>query len=170
MPEKNLVINNRIISYKGVFRIKEVFSTINNSLDQLGYQKQEKKTEESVDPSGRSTYIELRPFKVKSTYETLMIKIKIILNNVTEVTKRVDGIPKKFQQGDVNIIIDSWSLTNYVQRWGMKPFFYFLKGFVNKYIYHFPLEEGFIDELKSDTNYLTDQLKSLFSLYKYQVK
>ncbi len=70
----------------------------------------------------------------------------------------------------VNIIFDAWSITDYAHRWGMKPFFYFMKGFVNKYIYHFPLEGGFVEELKSDTDHLNEQLKSLFSLYKYQVK
>ena len=169
MTEKNLIINNRTLTYKGIFRVDELFKTINDTLAELNYQKQEKKTEETVFPSGKKTYVELRPFKVKTTYVTLMIKIKISLNNIIEVVKEVDGVKRTFQQGDVIIGFDAWSVTDYVARWGMKPSFFFIKSFINKYIYHFPLEGSFIGELKADTTHLVDQIKALFNLYKYQV-
>ncbi len=170
MVEKNLVINNRIISHKGTFRANDLFNTINTIIEELGYTKKEKKTEETVFPSGKKTYIELRPFKAKTNYVTLMLKLKIELNNIIEVTKEVEGVKKTFQQGDVTIVLDAWSLTDYESRWGMKPFFYFVKAFINKYFYRFPLEEKFIEELKSDANHLSDQLRAFFKLYKYQVK
>lgn len=168
MTEKNLIINNRTFTYKGIFRVNELLKTLDDTLTGLGYQKQEKKTEETVTPSGRHTHVELRPFKAKTNYVTLMLKIKISLDNITETVKEVDGLKKTFQQGDLTFIIDAWSLTDYASRWGMKPWFYFLKAFFNKFIYHLPLEEGFIGELKSDANYLTEQLKALLNLYRYQ--
>lgn len=170
MVEKNLVINNRILTRQGIFKVNELFHTINSALEKLGYQKQEKKSEETVFPSGKKTYIELRPFKVKTNYVALMIKIKINLDKVIETTKVIDDVKKTFQQGDVTIIFDAWSITDYGARWGMKPLFFFLKSVINKYIYHFPLEESFTAELKSDTGYLSDQVRALFSLYKFQVK
>lgn len=169
MTEKNLIVNNRLITYKGLFRVHELFDTINQALEELGYQKQEKKTEERVAPSGRKTYIELRPFKVKTNYVTLMLKIKVSLDNVTEVTKEVDHVPKTFQQGEIDIALDAWSLTDYASRWGMKPWVFFLKAFISRYIYHFPLESSFINELKADAARLIEQIKALLSLYKYQV-
>lgn len=170
MTEKNLVINNRTLTYKGIFRVDELLSTINSALEKLDYQKQEKKSEETVFPSGRRTYIELRPFKIKTNYVTLMIKIKICLDKIIETTKIVDDVKRTFQQGDVTIIFDAWSITDYGSRWGMKPLFFFLKSVVNKYIYHFPLEESFTGKLVSDTNYLSGQVRALFDLYKYQIK
>ncbi len=170
MVEKNLVINNRTIVYKGIFRVDELFKTINKALEALGYQKQEKKTEEVVLPAGKRTYVELRPFKAKTNYVTLMIKIKITLDKIIEVVKEVDGVKRKFQQGEVVIGLDAWSVTDYGERWGMRPWFYFLKAFINKYIYHFPSEENFIGELRADTAFLTEQIKALLNLYKYQVK
>lgn len=170
MAEKNLVINHRTISHKGIFRADELFNTINSALEKLGYQKQEKTTEETVFPSGKKTKVELRPFKIKTNYVTLMIKIKINLDNLIEVTKEVDNIKRTFQQGDVAIVFDAWSITDYQSRWGMKPLFYFLKSVVNKYFYRFPLEGSFTKELKSDTDYLSEQIKAFFGLYKFQVK
>ena len=170
MVEKILVINHRTITHKGIFRVDELFNTINSALEKLGYQKQEKKSEETVFPSGKKTYVELRPFKIKTNYVTLMIKIKISLDKVIETTKEIDGVKKTFQEGDVNIVFDAWSVTDYAARWGMKPLFFFVKSVINKYIYHFPSEENFVGELKSDAGYLSDQLRALFGLYNFQVK
>ena len=170
MTEKQLVINNRTISYKGIFKVEELFNVIHHSLDQLSYEKREKKTEETVSLKGKKTYIELRPFKERTSYAALMIKIKITLDKVTEVIKEVDGIKTNFQQGDVNISFDSWVLTDYVDSWGMEPVFYFLKSMINKYVYHFPISGNFFGEIKADTNYLTQQIKALLNLYKYKVQ
>ncbi|MFH1683137.1 MAG: hypothetical protein ABIA37_05055 [Candidatus Woesearchaeota archaeon] len=169
MTEKNLVVDNKIITYKGIFRANEVLMTISDELKNLGYQEQEKKTEETVVPAGKSTYIELRPFKEKAAQMTLMIKIKIHFNNVVEVVKEVDEMKRRFQQGDVEIAFDAWSVTDYGKRWGMRPWFYFMKGFVNKYIYRYPLEAGFVGEVGADTEKIHDEVKALLNLYKYQV-
>lgn len=166
--EKNLIVDGRTLNYKGIFQFEELLQTIASALKDLGYQPLEKKYEEAVYPSGKKIYLELRPFKAKTHYVTLMIKLRIGLDKVTEVTKEVDGIKRKFQQGDVNILFDSWSITDYAGRWGMKPLFWFLKAVINKYFYKFPLEESFFGELKNDTSYLYNQLKARLNLYKYQ--
>lgn len=166
MTEKKLVISNRTIQYNGLFSFPEMLTTINNALDKLGYQKQEKKTEEKTYPTGRDVYIELRPFKEKTNYTTLMIKIKITLHNITETIKEIDRIKRKYQQGEVTVTFDAWLVTDYEKRWGMKPWFFFLKGFIHKYFYSFPLESGFTNELSSDIGYLSAQIQSLSNLYK----
>jgi len=169
MVEKNLIINNREITYKGIFRVHDLFKVINEGLTKLNYQKQEKKTEEIVTAEGRKTYLELRPFKVKSEFMTLMLKIRINLDKVTEVTKKVDNIPRTFQQGEITVRFDAWSITDYGKRWGMKPWFYFFKAVINKYFYNYHLDSDFIGEMGGDVAYLGRQIKSLLSLYKYQV-
>src|SRR3989344_5714895 len=101
--EKDLVINNRELKYKGIFRTDEIFTAINRALEEKGYEKREKKTEELVTESGKKTLIELRPFKVKTHYLALMLKIKINIDNAVEVIEKIEGIKEKFQQGNVNI-------------------------------------------------------------------
>ena len=145
--ERELVINGREIKYKGIFRYDELFRLINDTLVNRGYDKQEKKSEELVTEKGRRTYVELRPYKIKSNYITLMIKIKIILDKVTETVKEYESGKKKFQQGDVNIIFDSWILSDYRNRWGSKPFIFFWKGIIRKLLYRWPLEDSFKNEL-----------------------
>ena len=167
--EKNLIINNRLLKYSGIFRTDELFSALNRVLQERGYEKREKKTEELVTENGRKTIMELRPYKQKSNYVTLMIRIKITLDHVTEVVEEVHGEKRKFQQGDVEIVFDAWSLTDYEHRWGMKPWAYFLKGVINRWVYKFPLEAGFTGELAEDTAAVDGQLKRLLNSYKEEV-
>lgn len=164
--EKNLIINNRELNYQGIFIARELFSTINRLLEERGYEKREKKTEEIVTEEGRKTYLELRPFKVKSNYVTLMIKIKLTLDNVTENVTELKSAKRKFQQGRVNIVFDAWSLTDYANRWGMKPWFYFFKGFINKYLVKMKMESGFTGELTEDTAYIYAGLKKFLNSYR----
>jgi hypothetical protein len=166
--EKNLIINNRELKYKGIFRVDELFSTINQALLEKGYQLREKKSEETVSEAGRKTSIELRPFKIKAEYAQLMIKIKIHLDSVTETKEEIHGEKKLFQQGDVLIAFDGWVLTDYQQRWGMKPWVFFMKGMIHKFLYKFPLEAGFPRELGGDTAHVYAKIKSLLNSYKME--
>lgn len=168
--EKDLVINNRELKYKGIFRSDEIFSAINRALEEKGYEKREKKTEELVTEMGKKTYIELRPFKVKANYLALMLKIRINLDNVVEVVEKIGGAKEKFQQGNVNIFFDAWTLTDYEQRWQMKPWVFFLKGFINKFVYIFPLEGGMRGEVVGDTAFIYAQVKKLLNSYHPEIK
>ncbi|MBT4935615.1 hypothetical protein HOL21_02545 [Candidatus Woesearchaeota archaeon] len=167
--EKNLVINNRELVYKGIFRADELFSTINRALEQRGYTKREKKTEETVTEAGRRTYVELRPFKVINNYAELLIKIKITLDNITETVEEFNNEKRKFQKGDVQMYIDAWLLTDYQSRWGMKPFVWFMKGVINKFVYRWPQEAGFPGQLSEDTAYVYAQIKRILNSYKFDV-
>ncbi|MBS3126550.1 hypothetical protein J4228_00110 [Candidatus Woesearchaeota archaeon] len=168
MYERDLVINNRELHYKGIFITNELFSIINRALEEKGYEKREKKTEEIVAQTGKRTFIELRPYKVKTNYAVLMIKMKITLDNITETVETIREEKRKFQQGDVSIIFDSWMLTSYEGKWVMKPWVYFLKGIINKYVYTFPLEKSFRRELVADTAYIYAQIKRLLNTYKVE--
>jgi len=168
MTEKNLLINHKKISYQGHFRTGEILSTINKALLEKGYSLREKKSEELVAPQGRMLKQELRPFKNVSQYVSLMLKIHLIFDNVTEVHKEIAGVKHKFQQGDLTILFDAWSLTDYEGRWGTKPLAYFLKALVHKYFYKFPLEEGFVQQLVSDTAYVYAQTNLLLHSYSEQ--
>lgn len=166
--EKNLVINNRELKYKGIFRIGELFDAINKALEERGYERREKKSEETVAEAGKKTYIELRPFKEKTNYVKLMIKIKITLDNITEVAEEIHGEKRLFKQGSVHIAFDAWSLTDYANRWGMKPWAYFMKSMIHKFIKQFPLEAGFVGEVAGDTAFIYARIKALLNSYKVE--
>ena len=163
--DKNLLINNRELKYKGIFRVDELFSTINRAIEGRDYVKREKKSEEVVTETGRKTYLELRPYKTINNYITLMIKIKLTLDNITEIIDEVKDERLVYQQGDVNISFDAWLLTDYNYRWGMKPWFYFVKSLVNKFLYKNPIEAGAGGTLAADTAYIYAKIKTFLNSY-----
>lgn len=159
--ERNLIINNRELRHEGIFHLEEVYQTINKALEARGYSKREKKTEEKVTPAGKKSVLELRPFKQKSSYVTLMLKIQILADNLTETRIPTEHGPQLYHQGNLSIIFDAWLLSDYAHRWGMKPWVYFLKGIINKYVYTWPLEAGFTSELHDDMGYIVYQVRQL---------
>jgi len=168
MSEKLLVINGMQLNYKGIFEFDELLRVINKAVTERGYQKHEKKFDEEVLPEGKNLYIELRPRKNKTAYFQLMIKIKITMKNITEVKAKIDEMPRTMNKGDIGIVFDAWTTTDYENRWGNKPWFYFLKTFINKFIYKFPLEAGFTGEVADDTRYVYNQIRAALGLYKYK--
>ena len=164
--ERNLLINNRELRYKGIFNLNEIFSTINKVLNEKGYIKREKRSEELVHEAGRKIYFELRPFNEVSDYAMLEIKIKISIDNMTD--KIVDG--RKYHNADVLIGFDAWYLSDSQGRWNLKPWVFFLKGIINKYLYTFPLEAGFKEKLVNDTAQIYKELKTLFKSYQPERK
>lgn len=164
--EKELIINNRELKYQGIFHLDELFATINRALEDRGYQKREKKTEEQVTETGRKTYVELRPYKIKTNYLALMLKIKINIDKVQEVVEKADHAKIWFQQGNIALYFDAWILTDWELRWNMSPITFFLKGFINKFLYVFPLEAGARGELAGDTAYVYARIKKLLQSYK----
>ncbi|MEK6939295.1 MAG: hypothetical protein AABX31_01060 [Nanoarchaeota archaeon] len=165
MVEKNLLINNKKISYQGIFRTDELLSVLRHALKEKGYEYAEKKNEELVTPEGRLLQLELRPVKQVSSYMQFMVKVRMALDNVTDITKEVSGVKQKYQQGDVVIAFDAWSITNHEGRWGLTPFSYFMESFIHKYVYKFKIEEDLLRDLVSDTAYVYAKVRDLLQSY-----
>jgi len=164
--EKFLIINGRELNYKGIFRIDDLYSTINRAIEEQGYTKREKKSEETVREEGRSVYVELRPWKEVTHFLTLMIKIKIIADNVTETIGVVNGEKRVFQNSDLLIVFDGWILTDYKNRWGMKPFFYFVKQMINKYVWKGKIETEIFGILAGDVAKIYARIKKHLNSYR----
>lgn len=165
MVEKNLVVNNKKITYHGIFKTSELLSALHHALQEKGYGESEKKSEELVTAEGRLLQLELRPSKIVSPYMQLMVKIRITLDNITETMKEVSGVKQKYQRGDVLIAFDAWSITSHEGRWGLRPFRYFIKSVIHKYVYKFNIEEDLIRNVVSDTAYVYGQVKNLLQSY-----
>jgi hypothetical protein len=164
--EKFLIINGRELNYKGIFSIDDLYSTINRAIEEQGYTKREKKSEETVREEGRNVYVELRPWKEVTSYLTLMIKIKIIADNITERVGVVNGEKRVFQNSDLTIVFDGWLLTDYKDRWGMKPFFYFIKNMASKYLWKGKIENEIFGELAGDVAHIYARIKKQLNSYR----
>lgn len=165
MAENTLVINNRELVYKGIFRSEEVFQTINRVLFEKGYSYSEKRSEEINTEEGRKFYVELRPVKVKTMYLRLEMRMRVTFDAVTSVVEEKVGTKTRFDLGDVSILFDGWVKTDYQDRWTQNPYSYFLKGWINKYVYKLKLDDAYATEIFSDTAYMYGKLRALFDSY-----
>ena len=87
------------------------------------------------------------------------------MDTVTETAVVLRGEKRSSKWRDT-AAFDAWSLTDYANRWGMKPWVFFLKGIIHKYFKKFPLEGGFSGILVTDTAHLYARVKALLNSYK----
>ena len=139
---------------------------IDGWLYEKGYDKYEKKNEEQVLEGGRKIELELRPWKKTTDYAKNEIRLRIFIDNMTDIEVEKDGKKVKLNKGDIQIIFDAFLETDYENRWESKPIFYFLRGIVDKYIYRSYLE-GYKELVKQDINHLLTQIKAFLNLYRY---
>jgi len=170
MVEKNLVVDQKILEYKGLFEFSEVIETLNSLIKSKGYDLQEKKAEEKVLEDEKEIHLELRPLKRATSYQTLMIKVTINAKNLTEEIHTVGGKKRHFHKGNLSLVFDGWSLTDFERKTQERMLNYFIRGVISKYLYRSPTEGKIIGELKSDVDFVFNQLKSFLNLYKYQIK
>ena len=163
--QKNLVVNNKELKYIGIFNVEELFNVINEALEEKGYTKKEKKSEELVSEQGKKIFLELRPYKNLTNYLRTVIKMKVFLDKVVDHQEEIEGKKVKFQKGEITIVFDAWVITDYEERWGMKPFVFFLKGIINKFLYQYPLEGGSTGIVAGDTAHLYAKVKNLLRSY-----
>lgn len=174
MTEKQLVTDNEKIEYEGIFNWEKLYNFITEKLNDKDYQKHRKKYEENVEESGKNIFIDLRATKKKTSNATLVIKLILEFQNLTDTTAEEAGIPAKVKKGKVRITIDSWVNTDYEDLWRNNAYSYLFQGLIKKY---FPMledyllsEEGYSGEVGSDSEYLVEEVRSYLKLYERNVK
>jgi hypothetical protein len=64
------------------------------------------------------------------------------------------------------MIFDAFLETDYEGRWENKPFYYFLRTIIDKYVFRVYTGK-FVGNLEADTRDLHQRIKSFLNLYKY---
>jgi hypothetical protein len=166
MSEKRLVIDQMRLNYSGIFNLNELYKMIDGWLYEKGYDKYEKKNEEQVLETGRKIEIELRPWKKTTDYAKNEIRLRIFVDNMTDVEIERDGRKTKMHKGDIQMIFDAFLETDYEHRWENKPVYYFFRTLVDKYIFRIYTGK-FIGNLVADTRDLHQRIKAYLNLYRY---
>jgi len=168
MAEKEIIFDNLAVTYKGIFSISETLGALHKALRARGYQLHEKKTEQLVHEKVMTFFHDLRTTKRKNNFYQLRMYIKFIVDDLTEEKVEIDGFERTFQKGDLQIVFDTYTHTDWQNRWNQKPYVSFLYQFINKFIYEFPLDANFHAELIADTRFVYDQMRAHLRLYKYK--
>ena len=159
MSEKKLVIDNLRLNYKGIFSVNEFYKEIMNWFYERGYDMYEKKNVERITETGRNVELELRPYKQVTGYAKNEVRVRIFMKNINDVEDEKDGVKIRINQGDVEVIFDGYVETDYENRWENKPYFYFLRSLVDKYVWRIYTDK-FESMLISDVHHIHTRIKS----------
>ncbi|MAG39296.1 hypothetical protein CMO90_04390 [Candidatus Woesearchaeota archaeon] len=166
MAEIQTIIDGKKLEYEGLFEPKELYTVIDQEMQQHGFDKNEVLNSEHVYQNSKQLEMVLRPYKKLSDYVKVEIKIKITAKNLKNVEIKKKGLTKKFYKGNIEIIFTSYLITDYENSWEMKPFYYFMRMIMDKFIY-----KNYIDEAKSEiitiTNGLYEEIRSYLNMHRY---
>ncbi len=166
MSEKRLIIDQLKLNYSGIFHLNDLYRMIDSWLYEKGYDRHEKKNDEIVLETGRKIELELRPWKKTTDYAKNEIKLRIFVDNMTDVEVEKDGKNVKLNKGDIQMIFDGFLITDYENRWEGKPMYYFFRTLVDKYIFRIYTGK-FSGNLAADVKDLHQRIKSFLNMYRY---
>jgi hypothetical protein len=165
--ERKIVADHMTISYKGLFSIQELYRLLDFWFMEKGYTKHELRAEEQVGPEGRNVYLNKEPYRKISDYLKNVIRCEVYCNNVKEVEIERDGRKIRLNQGECNVIITGYLVSDYEKKWEKNAVFYFIRGVFDKYVWRhhtYKGESGLVDEC----THLYAQVKAFLNLYRYQ--
>ncbi|MBW2977748.1 hypothetical protein KY331_02800 [Candidatus Woesearchaeota archaeon] len=166
MSEKRLVIDEIELNYSGLFDIHGFLKTIDTITKDRGYVKNEKERKEKITQTGKEIFYELRPVKRKTAFFVLMIKLRIAINNMKDVEVRRDQKKVMLHEGDIKILFDAWTTTDYEFRWEQKPIYYFLRNLIERVFYKVHTDR-FLDELVDDAHFFHRNIKAYLNAHRF---
>lgn len=166
MSEKRLVVDQLGLVYKGVFNVKALYKEFSNWFYERGYENFEKRNVENITQTGRNIQLELRPYKRVAGYAVNQIRIKITMTDVKDIIMNKGEERVRLNQGDIDIKLDGYVETDYENRWENRPYFYFLRSLIDKYIWRIYTDK-FENMIVADTHNLHTKIKAHLNLYRY---
>jgi hypothetical protein len=166
MPERDQVIDKYRIQYEGLFSVSELYKLVETWFEERNYDKREIKNVEIVKPDGKYIEIDIEPWKKISDYAKVVIHLKYIMKNITEVEIERDNLKVKLNQGILILIFDAWIETDHEGRWENKPTFFFLRTVFDKYIYK-PYTMGYRSHCGAEAKALISHVKGFLNLYRH---
>ena len=162
--EKKIITDGIRFGYNGIFDIVEFYKFVEDWMRRKGLEKDIKNKAEYVNPSGKQIEWKIEMWKDVSDEARHVVKLRALLNNVTEVEIKKDKSARRLNQGDALIIIDGWLETDYTGRWQQKPLFFFLRALYDKYIWKF-WSNRYEKNIEIDCYDLLKQMKAFFNMY-----
>lgn len=168
MAKEDSIIKGAKIKYKGTFDFKLLYKKLREWLMREKYadpcEVGEKKYSEKIKPTGKQMEVVWSTSKKEEGgYFSLIMDIKLFVNNLNEVEVDKDGKKIKLDNCEIEMEFSSKLVRNPDGKWDENSFMF--KAY-ERYIIADKIEQFKIDVYK-DTNKLMDEVKSFLSLYRY---
>lgn len=165
MGEKRLIVDQLRLNYSGLMNTSELYKTVLGWFYERGYDMFERRNSQIITPTGKHMELEIVPWKKNSDYAQTEIKLRWFIKDATDIEVEKEGVKLKLQQGELQLIIDAWLVTDYQDQWEKKPAMYFFRTLVDKFIFR-GYTDKFESMLVSDVHHLHTRIKSLLNMYK----
>jgi len=166
MSEKRLLIDELELNYNGLFDLQDMLKAIDGMIADRGYAKNEKERTEKVSQTGKEFFMELRPVKRKTAFYVLMVKLRVYINNLKDVEVLKDDKKIVLNEGEIRVLFDAWTTTDYEFRWEQKPVYYFLRNLFERFVYKVHTDK-YHDEVIDDTHFIHRNLKAYLNMHRF---
>lgn len=162
---KNLTYGESF-AYKGLIDVKGLYRLIDKWLQEHGYDKFEKWNFEEVYEDGKQITLKLHPYKKINDYTKIEIRINAILSKLKETTIEQDKVKITLMRGEAKFSFDTFIVTDYDGHWSNKPFYFFLKTLMDRFIYQVYTEK-YETTVLDDKDKLKRELKSFLNMTRF---
>lgn len=164
--EKKIVVDGLRFSYNGPFDIIEFYKEVEKWMQENGMEKEVKKKLEIVEEKGKKIEWLVECWKMAMAQAKVVVRLRALFTDVTEVELKKDKAKRKLNQGKVLITIDGFLETDFSHHWTTKPWYYFMRGIIDKFIWPVWLDK-YDKQVIDSSNDLHQRLSSFFKLYRY---
>ncbi len=165
MGERKIVVDDSKIEYQGLFNSKELYRVIENWIKDHGYDKREASNTEYTKHEGKFIELKLAPWRTITDYAKIIMKVKIVMNDLKDVEVKSDGHRLRMNQGKLVISFQGIVETDWEGRWISKPTLFFLRTLYDKYIYRM-YSSRYDGEISCDVNELASEIKRYLNMNK----
>ena len=166
MAERNYVVEMLGLKYKGLLDLSGLYAMIDDYFKKQGYEKTELENSEYVTEKGKQVTLIIEPYKKISDYAKLMIRVKMIFTDLTDVQVEKDGGKLDVSKGSASLTFDAYVETDYEGRLEQKPIHFFMRTMFDKFVYKIYTKK-FENEVGEDVRHLHDNIKAFLNLQKY---
>lgn len=158
------------VKLSGIFDLNEIYVHLHNWLAyDFKYDVEEGKYDEKTKSGGKDYLINWTATRELDAYSQFKLLINWDLRRIKDISVEKGADKVKLQQGKFVISVTAQLITDYDGRWEERPFYKFLRGFYEKYIY-----KDTIDRLRTqlweEGWAFYNEVKSFLNLYKYTVE
>lgn len=149
-----------------MFNFGELYFHAHQWLEERNYEVIESKYDERILTGGKNYLMIWNATKEIDTYTKFHIKVTFTPAKIKNVEVQQGGDKLKLQKGEFNLKVDAKIITDHEDKWEEKPFFKFMKGFYEKYLYKDSIER-LKTELWEEGWAFVNEIKAYLNLYKY---
>jgi len=165
MVDLKIVVDHDKIEYNGPFDANSMFRMIENHLWERGYDKRMDKDFEVHTQSGKFAEWQYTPWKKITDYIRYMVKVRVLLYNITKVDVKQDKRKNTIDNGKVVIYIDGYMDYDYDNYWEHHPMLFFFRMVFDRFVFK-AYTERFEQRLTHDINTLHDSIEKFFNMHR----